>query len=245
MRTQTCRFCVNGLEIEATFPEHDRDNIYLPLLRHLTWLQREKGRRIAVFLAAPPAAGKSTLCRYLELLSKSERDIASVQSVGLDGFHYPNAYLEAHCTVRNGQRVPLKRVKGAPETFDVAALRQKLATLGEENQFWPEYDRRVHEPIPEAVPISGDIVIIEGNWLLLAEMPWSELTSDYSVFIRAGDESQLERVVARKMMGGFSEAEAREMALSNDRYNIQYCMAHSRRGDLNLRRGANGETEVI
>ena len=66
MDMERCLFQVNGLEISAAFPTADRDDIYLPLLRRLTALQRERGRRIAVFLAAPPAAGKSTLCRYLE-----------------------------------------------------------------------------------------------------------------------------------------------------------------------------------
>ena len=245
MQMQKCRFCVNGLEIDAEFPIRDRDNIYLPLLRHLTRLQREKGRRIAVFLAAPPAAGKSTLCCYLEMLSKSEGDITPVQCVGMDGFHHTNAYLQCHYADRDGRKILLKSIKGAPETYDVAALRQKLETLNEDDRRWPVYDRRIHDPLPEAVAIRSDIVIVEGNWLLLDERPWSELTSDYSVFIRAGDESQLERIVARKMMGGFSEAEAREMVLNNDWYNIQYCMAHSRRADLNLQRGANGETEVV
>lgn len=245
MQMQKCSFCVNGLEIEAEFPVHDRDSIYLPLLRRLTRMQRDLGRRIAVFLAAPPAAGKSTLCRYLELLSKNETDIAPVQCVGMDGFHYTNAYLESHTAVRDGVEIPLKRIKGAPETYDVTALRAKLAALNSENLRWPEYDRRIHDPVPDAIAITAGIVIIEGNWLLLDREPWSELTCDYCVFIRAGDASQLERIVARKMMGGFSEAEAREMVLRNDWYNIQYCMAHSRRADLNLQRGANGETEVV
>ena len=63
-------FQVNGLEIAAEFDARDRERVFLPLLRELSALQRAKGRRIAVFLAAPPAAGKSTLCCYLEKLSR-------------------------------------------------------------------------------------------------------------------------------------------------------------------------------
>ena len=49
-------FCVNGLTIRAEFAPEDTRNVFIPLLERLTALQREKGRRIAVFLAAPPAA---------------------------------------------------------------------------------------------------------------------------------------------------------------------------------------------
>ena len=245
MDMERCLFQVNGLEISAAFPTADRDDIYLPLLRRLTALQRERGRRIAVFLAAPPAAGKSTLCRYLELLSRREAGLSPVQCVGIDGFHYTNAYLEGHSIVRDGVSIPLRRIKGAPETYDVARLGALLETLDQPGQLWPEYDRRIHDPIDGAIEIRADIVVVEGNWLLLDEAPWSALKCDYSVFIRAGDPAQLERIVARKMMGGFSEAAAREFVKNNDWPNILFCMAHSRRADLNLRPGSNGRMEVI
>ena len=64
-------FQVNGLDIQAEFDSRDRERVFLPLLHHLTDLQRSLNRRIVVFLAAPPAAGKSTLCLYLEQLSRT------------------------------------------------------------------------------------------------------------------------------------------------------------------------------
>lgn len=245
MEMERCLFQVNGFEIPAEFPVADRDDIYLPLLRRLTALQREKGRRIAAFLAAPPAAGKSTLCRYLEMLSRREAGLTPVQCVGIDGFHYTNAYLESHFIARNVAKIPLRKIKGAPETYDVARLKALLETLNQPGQRWPEYDRRIHNPVDDAIEICADIVLVEGNWLLLKEEPWAALKCDYSVFIHAGDPAQLERIVARKMMGGFSEAAAREFVQNNDWPNIQLCMAHSRRADLNLRRGPDGKMEVI
>ena len=56
---------INGLHIEAEYSDRAVETIFLPMLRHLTELQKEAGRRILVFLAAPPATGKSTLVKFL------------------------------------------------------------------------------------------------------------------------------------------------------------------------------------
>lgn len=238
-------FQVNGLDIEAEFDSRDRERIFLPLLRHLTNLQRNLKRRIVAFLAAPPAAGKSTLCLYLEQLSRTEAGLIPVQSVGIDGFHYPQAYLDSHTIVRGGETIPLAKIKGAPETYDVEKLRALLMHVDEDGQRWPLYDRRIHNPVEGAVEIRERILILEGNWLLLDEKPWNSLNCDYSIFLRAGDENQLERIVRRKMLGGFDEATAREFVRNNDAPNIVRCMAHSRRGELNLQYAGDGTLEEI
>lgn len=238
-------FCVNGLTIRAEFAPEDTQVIFIPLLERLTKLQQEKNRRIIAFLAAPPAAGKSTLCCYLEHLSRTTPGLTHVQVVGIDGFHYYQDYLDSHTIDRNGETIPLAKIKGAPETYDMQKLRGLLDTLNEENQFWPVYDRRIHNPVENAVEIREKIIILEGNWLLLDEEPWNTLSCDYSVFLRAGDESQLERIVQRKMMGGFSEKHARQIVRSNDWPNILRCMNHSRRGDLTLAYNKNGILEEI
>ena len=238
-------FQVNGLDIEAEFDSRDRERVFLPLLRHLTDLQREKKRRIVAFLAAPPAAGKSTLCLYLEQLSRTEAGLIPVQSVGIDGFHYPQDYLDSHTIVRDGETIPLARIKGAPETYDVEHLRALLECVNADDQRWPLYDRRIHNPVENAVEIREQILLLEGNWLLLDEAPWNTLSCDYSVFLRAGDDKQLERIVRRKMMGGFEEAAAREFVRNNDAPNIARCMDCSRRGDLNLQYAGDGTLEEI
>ncbi|MBQ8506696.1 MAG: nucleoside/nucleotide kinase family protein [Clostridia bacterium] len=236
-------FRVNGLEIEAEFSGKDRENIFIPLLRKLTALQKEKQRRIAVFFGAPPAAGKSTLCCYLELLSREVPGLTPVQCMGIDGFHHYQEYLDTHFIEKDGAAIPLAKIKGAPETYDVPKLAALLDKLNEPGQKWPVYDRRIHNPVEQAVEITEDILIVEGNWLLLNEAPWNKLQCDYSIFLAAGDPSQLERIVQRKMMGGFSEEHAREIVQKNDWPNILRCMRSSRRGDMNLRSGKNGNWE--
>lgn len=238
-------FCVNGLNIQAEFSPEDKTGIFIPLLERLSALQKAKQRRIAVFLAAPPAAGKSTLCCYLEKLSRENPALTPVQCVGIDGFHYYQDFLDAHTVYLNGKIVPLAKIKGAPESYDVPKLRALLETLDEENQSWPLYDRRIHNPVENAVEIREKIVIVEGNWLLLDERPWNELPCDYSIFLRAGDESQLDRIVRRKIMGGFSEEHARKIVRENDWPNIIRCMNLSRRGDLNLAYNEKGILEEI
>lgn len=238
-------FRVNGLEINAQFGEQDVDKIYLPLLRKLSQMQKEKGKRLIVLLAAPPAAGKSTLCCYLEALSRECAELTPVQCVGLDGFHYPNSYLDAHSAIINGREIPLRLIKGSPESFDVSALAEKLTLARENDVFFPIYDRRIHDPLPDAVQITEKILIVEGNWLLLDEGAWRDLTCDYSIFLRMGDENQLERIVRRKMQGGISEKEALRSVRENDWPNICRCMAHSRRGDLNLAWDINGNLVEI
>lgn len=239
------RFTVNGLEIDAQFSLKDRDNIFLPLLKKLSTMQAEKGRRLIVFLAAPPAAGKSTLCCYLEKLSRECEGITPVQCAGLDGFHYPQKYLNSHSVYKNGMLVPLSTIKGAPESFDVKGLMEKIEAAKMGDTCFPVYDRRLHDVVEDALKITGDILIIEGNWLLLNEMHWKKLECDYSIFIRSGGEENLERIVQRKIMGGFSEKEARRMVKENDRFNIARCLKNSRRGDLNLAYNQSGELEEI
>ena len=238
-------FQVNGLEIEAQFRTRDRNEIFIPLLKRLADMQREMQRRMIVFLAAPPAAGKSTLCCYLEKLSREYDGLTPVQCAGMDGFHYPQKYLSSHDVYRNGEIVPLARIKGAPESFDVKKLMRKIEDARAGDTYFPVYDRRLHDVVEDALEITEKILIIEGNWLLLDEVPWNALECDYSVFIRSGGDENLERIVNRKMMGGYSEETARRMVMENDRYNIIRCLENSRRGDTNLAYNEHGELEEI
>ena len=62
---------VNGYGIQAKYREEDIKTVFMPFLQHVIQLQKESGKRLIVFLAAPPATGKSTIglygyavCRY-------------------------------------------------------------------------------------------------------------------------------------------------------------------------------------
>ena len=69
------------------------------------------------------------------------------------------------------KKTAMKEVKGCPETFDIEKLKNKIAQLKKEDTKWPVYDRTIHDVIEDAVTVERQIVLVEGNWLLLNEAP--------------------------------------------------------------------------
>ena len=59
---------INGLEVNAVYRRESIEGIFLPLLRKLTKMQKEKDDRVLALLAAPPGAGKSTLLSFISFL---------------------------------------------------------------------------------------------------------------------------------------------------------------------------------
>ena len=231
---------INGFEVRARYSDGEIAGACLPLLRALTERRAAMDRRLVAFLAAPPAAGKSTLAAFLQRLSRDTPGVAPLQALGMDGFHYPQAYLDVHSIVRDGAEIPLRSIKGAPETFDLEKLSRALERARTQDIRWPVYDRRLHDPVEDALPVTGEILLVEGNWLLLDEPGWRELDCDYSAFI-AADESLLRgRLVERKARGGLSRREAEAWYDASDGPNVRRCMARRRRADLELRLDAEG-----
>ena len=234
---------VNGLPQRIRYNEETVEGLFLPLLHRLTALQVEKGGRILAFLAAPPATGKSTLLLFLEQFARQHDELTRVQALGMAGFHHPNRYLETHSILRDGMEIPLKNIKGAPETFDVAYLAEKLAAAKAGAASFPVYDRRIHDPRPDALKVDAAILLIEGNWLLLDEEPWRNLRAlaDYSVRIDAAPELLRERLIGRKVQGGLSEAEARAFYEASDAANVLRFAAHAGAADEVWRMEEDGD----
>ena len=234
---------VNGLPQEIRYNEATVEGLFLPLLHRLAALQAEKGGRILVFLAAPPATGKSTLLQFLEELARMHDELPQVQTLGMDGFHHTNAYLAAHRVLRDGVEIPLKSIKGAPETFDVAHLAAKLAAAKEGAAPFPVYDRRIHDVVPDALIADAPILLVEGNWLLLDEEPWHTLRplADYRIRIDAPSALLKDRLIARKVQGGCSEAEASAFYETSDRRNVERFAAHAGAADEVWRMEEDGD----
>jgi len=124
----------------------------------------------------------------------------------LDGFHLSNEALD---------RLGLRFVKGAPETFDADAFIRsvrRLRTEPAETALWPDFDRTAEETVPDAISIGRDarLVITEGNYLLLTRPPWRELREvlDEVWYLDAPREVLRRRLIERQLLGGRSEAEA-------------------------------------
>ncbi len=227
---------VNGYPFVAHYSDEAYVQVLRPLLVRLAALHARSGKRVIAFLAGPPAAGKSTLALLLQLLA-SDVPGCDLQAIGLDGFHHYNDYLLSHTIQRDGVTIPLKAIKGAAETFDVERFAAKLAQLRDGGEVsWPVYDRTIHDPRENAVQVTAPIVLIEGNWLLLDEAPWSHLASlaDYTVFLRADEAGVRERAITRKAKGGISREEAEAHYDRSDGPNVHRVLTHSLPADCTI-----------
>jgi hypothetical protein len=238
---------VNGLKYEASYTDKEINEIIKPLLEKFQKIKNQKKRRIIVFLAAPPAVGKSTFSIFMERLSNEMNGVTSIQHLSLDGFHYPNEYLENNKIEIAGEKCYLSEIKGMPETFDLESFKLYLDRLKDENIKWPIYDRQLHDVVMDQVQVTSDIVVIEGNWLLLDEPGWRDLKEkcDYSIFIQAEEKQLKERLIHRKIKGGLTPKEALEFYKRSDGKNVKRVMKHQLSSDLVLKLQHSGELEKI
>lgn len=239
---------INGLTIEANYPDETVETIFLPLLAGLGRMQRELGRRLIVFLAAPPATGKSTLVKFLTELAEERPELTPVTAVGMDGFHHYQEYLLSHTIVRDGKELPMTHVKGAPISYDLAAFKERLSQVRTRQKCpWPEYSGKLHDPVDGAVLIEGDIVLIEGNYLLLDEEGWRELKAyaDYTIRILAQEQNVRDRLLWRRVSNGVAREEAEYMVEGSDLPNVRLCMERSMEGDVTLRLTEHGAYEYV
>lgn len=177
-------------------------------------------RRFVVAIAGAPGAGKSTLVANLA------RDLGQVAAVvPMDGYHLDNAVLDDR-----GQRAR----KGAPWTFDVAGLARDLERLRADDGpvLVPVFDRDLDLSRAAARQIAPEarILLVEGNYLLVQENPWSALARfwDLDVMLSVPEDELNRRLVARWLAHGHSPDAARARAEGNDLPNARYVITHSR-----------------
>jgi pantothenate kinase len=175
-------------------------------------------------VAGPPAGGKTAFAAILAATINAQAGDEIAALVGLDGWHYSNAYLATHFIERNGEQLSLRSIKGAPETFDAAAAYACLSQIRRGGPVsFPVYSRALHDPLPAGGTIrsSHRIVVVEGNYLLLAEEPWARFCAlfDVRLFITARLETLVDGLMARHLRGGktqpAAERQVREVDLAN------------------------------
>lgn len=194
------------------------------IFRHVRGVER-----LMVAIAGPPGSGKSTLSHELaEALTAGGQNAAVVP---MDGFHFDDAVLEAR---------GLRSRKGSPPTFDVAGLRALLQRIraGEPEVAVPVFDRAMELARAGAAIIDAEkrVVLVEGNYLLLDEEPWSDLAPlfDVTVFLDVPRAELERRLMQRWRDHGKSEEAARDWVARNDLPNAEIVLARRRRADIVL-----------
>lgn len=169
-------------------------------------------RRILVAIVGAPASGKSTLSD--RLYHHLGGDKAGAAVVPMDGFHFDDAILK--------ERDLLHR-KGAPNTFDVGGLKRTLIALSQDDGddvYVPIFDRTLEISRGSARVISHHhrIILVEGNYLLLDQVPWDQLANqfDLSIYLDVPEETLRERLIDRWVGFGFDHDTAENKAMGND-----------------------------
>lgn len=184
-----------------------------------------KSQRFIVGIAGPPASGKSTRAEGLVDLFPE----GSAVVVPMDGFHYDDRVLD---------QLGLRSRKGAPETFDFAGFATLLHRLKsrERNIAIPLFDRSLEISRAGAAIVDADVkfILVEGNYLLLDEAPWSGLADmfDFTIFVDVAREELERRLVERWREHGRDDDAARNWIDSNDMPNIDRVLRARRTADL-------------
>lgn len=230
---------LDGHPARVTISDAELEAVHLPLLHRWASQWRRSGGRFVVFLAGPPGAGKTALAGLWEQLARQASIAVSLQRLSMDGFHYPNRVLDSRSIHVDGVEIPLRRLKGRPESFDLPALRQSLdAIRAGEAVRWPRYDRTLHDPVPDAIAVLREgVLVVEGLYLLLDQPGWDQLRTraDYGVFLDCPEDLLRDDVVARKQRQGRSFEDAAAHWDLVDHYTWETTARHRRGVDTVIR----------
>ncbi|MDO8360876.1 MAG: nucleoside/nucleotide kinase family protein [Devosia sp.] len=192
--------------------------------------------RTALGLAGGPGTGKSTLAMQLvAALNAAEPGAAAY--VPMDGFHMKHAKLEA---------LGMAADKGMPNTFEGAAFADFLAALKAATGpvSGPGYSRKIEDVVEDAFTVPGEtrLLVVEGNYLLLAAAPWWRIKPllDRAVFIEVPRETVRGRLLKRHAEEGlFTEARNRAHIERVDLPNYDLVMRSKPRADVAIEIGTD------
>jgi pantothenate kinase len=162
------------------------------------------GDRVLLGIAGAPGAGKTTLAERL-VAETAGRGFRAAH-VPMDGFHLADAELD-----RLGR---LDR-KGAVDTFDgwgYRSLLQRLRDRADEPVYAPGFERVLEQPVAGSIAVDPavDLVVSEGNYLLIDAEPWRSAAAllDEVWFCDAPLALRRQRLVARHVVFGKRPEEA-------------------------------------
>jgi pantothenate kinase len=188
--------------------------------------------RFLLGIAGPPGSGKSTLaeltCRiWNEEINTTTCGAASI--VPMDGYHHSNEEL---------LQMGLLHLKGIPATFDSQSFIKKLKEIQSQphkTHYCPRFDRSIEASVADDISVTPEhkVVIVEGNYLLLDEAPWDELSTIFNSiwYIDASESVLLPRLLSRHQAAGKDSAKAREKVESTDLPNARLVEKTKTRAD--------------
>lgn len=198
-----------------------------------------------VGLAGPPGAGKSTVAHeVVQRINKlwPQKSPSMDEQVGspdvaivlpMDGFHLYRSQLDS---MEDPKEAHARR--GAPWTFDPARLLKCLQTLRSQGSVCaPSFDHGVGDPIEDDIFVSlqHQIVIVEGNYLLLDEGLWNDISSmfDEKWFIDVDLDTSMQRVLKRHVSKSKKPLDEAKWRIEyNDRPNAEMIMKSKKNADL-------------
>ena len=230
--------------MENLYTAETIENVFMPFLHELTALRMTLDRKVIAYLVGAPGSGKSTLAEFLEQLSRErQNEVDIVRALPMDGYHYSAAYMDITTVERDGKQVLMREIKGAPETFDVDLLVDKIREVRQEGTNWNIYDRKIHDVLPDYLSVEDEIILIEGNYLLLKEIGWTNVRTlaDYSVFLDVPFDILRERLINRKAQGGLSREDAEKFFEFSDAKNLRRILNNSAQADETWKFVTDGE----
>lgn len=188
-----------------------------------------------VGVAGIPGSGKSTSA---EILTANLQDVGCAL-LPADGYHYSKHHLEAQ---PNG--IDLLWRRGAPDTFDAAALLHDLQSIrrgcsDDDECIWiPGFDHAAGDPTPAAHcfdPHQHRVVICEGLYLLHDADGFDAVRDlfDLTIFVDASVDQCMDRLKIRNQcIPGYTKEEIAHRVNVVDRVNAYTVHRSANRADL-------------
>lgn len=168
-------------------------------------------------LAGGPGSGKSTLA---EALKARLGELLTI--IPLDGYHYYRRELNA---MEDPEEAHTRR--GAPFTFNSTRFVEDLIKArGSGEGVFPSFDHAAGDPVEASIHLHNgpQIVLVEGNYLLLDTEPWCQLRKrvfDETWFLDVTVPECNRRVGKRHVKTGLTEEQAKLRVATNDSINAE------------------------
>ncbi|KAJ8908042.1 hypothetical protein NDN08_008139 [Rhodosorus marinus] len=182
-------------------------------------LEMRSYERLIIGIVGAPGSGKTTTAR--DIKKRLQRKGLKCVPLPMDGFHFYRNQLDLF-----ENPVEAHKRRGAPFTFDAERFISVLSKIRRAKGpvLAPDFNHRKKDPREDAICIDeqAEVVIVEGNYLLLEEHPWSNVRPllDASIFLDVDLETSMQRVVNRHVEQlGLTREDALMRVNSNDRPN--------------------------